>query len=77
MTDIRAKQELKEVVVMCKQAKGRASAGMAEVHYERGEVADAKAMIDFNLKLALCPRSTYRRKAKDVEKLLTVLKEGS
>ena len=59
------------------QAKGRASAGLAEVHFERGEMAEAKAMISFNLKLALAPRSACRRKAKDVEKLLMIRKEGS
>ena len=68
---------LRELMGGGNQAKGRASAGLAEVHYERGEVVDAKAMINFNLKLALCPRSACRRKAKDMEKLLTVRKEGS
>ena len=33
---------------------------------------DAQAMVDFN-----CPRSACRWKAKDVEKLLMVKKEGS
>ena len=40
-----------------KQAKGRASAGLAEVHYERGEGLDGQAMVELNLKLTLCPRS--------------------
>ena len=58
------------------QAKGRASAALADIHFERGEVAEAKAMPNFNVKLALGPRSACRRKAKDVEKLLMVRKEG-
>ena len=49
----------------------------ADVHYNRGEVMDAQAMVYFNLRLALCPISTCRRKAKDVRKLLMVRKEGS
>ena len=68
---------LRELMGGGKQVKGRASASLVEVHYESGEVADAKSMIDFNLKLVLCPRSAFRRKAKEVEKLLTVRKEGS
>ena len=42
-----------------------------------GEVADTKASIACIVKLALCPRSTNRRRAKDVEKLLAVGKEGA
>ena len=60
-----------------KQAMGRASAIMPDLHFERGEVMDAQAMVNFNLKLTLCPRSACRRKAKNVEKLLMVRKEGS
>jgi hypothetical protein len=43
-----------------KQANGRASASLAELHYDRGEVADAQAMVNANLKLALCPSSACR-----------------
>ena len=38
---------------------------------------DAQAMVYFNLRLALCPNSACRRKAKDLRKLLMVRKEGS
>ena len=57
-----------------KQAKGRATAGLAKVHFLKVAV---KAMIYFNLKLALCPRGACRRKAKDVEEFLGLRKEGS
>ena len=60
-----------------RQAKGRASAGLAEVYCVRGELKDARAMIDFNLRLDISPRSAFRRKAKDVEKVLMVRKEGT
>ena len=46
---------LSELMVGGKKTKGKASAGLAEVYYERGEVMDAQAMVDFNLKLTLCP----------------------
>ena len=52
-----------------KQAKGRASPGLAEAHSKGGRW--------WTPRLTLCPKSPRRKKARDVKKLLKERKEGT